>query len=332
MEHVRWGILGTASIARRLVIPAIQLSDSGTVVAVASRELEKAEDFAAKLNIPRAFGSYRELIDSPTVDAVYIPLTNDLHLHWILEAIKVGKHVLCEKPITLNASEVQQIQAAAEGTGLFVMEGIVSHFHPVHQRARELALEGVVGDVHLIRLSLAADFSERQSDFRWKKELGGGGLLDLGCYCIRTARFLLGTEPTSVSATGIFDQETDVDINTAILLKFDGGVTAMIDCGILSMPRNVYEIIGAKGKIVVETPFGYGTQTRKLTAYDTRSNVLLEEPITAHQVNVQMETVSKCILLGSEPPVPLTESYQNMRVVDACMSSARSDGSFVALV
>ncbi len=331
MKRVRWGILGTASIARRMVVPAIQRSEWGTVAGVASRELNRAKDFAAQCGIPAAYGSYGEMVNAEDVDAVYIPLTNDLHLPWILASIAAGKHVLCEKPLALNAGEVRRIQAAADGSGLLVMEGICSHFHPVHERVRELVSQGTIGDVHLVRMSVSSDFSERPNDFRWKKELGGGGLLDLGCYCVRTARMILKAEPRSVAAHATFDPETGVDTNMFVMLMFDGGVTAMIDCGILSTFRNGYEVIGTRGKIVVDTPFGNSTETRKLTVYDTRSNVVIEEWPTAHQINVQMDVVSRCIAEGTAAPVPLAESLQNARVLDACMESALQGGCTVAV-
>ena len=331
MKQVRWGILGTASIAKRMVVPSVQRLHFAVVAGVASRNIDKAERFAREFGIPAAYGSYAELVESDGIDAVYIPLTNDLHLPWILESIRHGKHVLCEKPLAMNADEVRRIQEAAKNSGLFVMESVCTYFHPVHRRARELVSQGRIGDVHLVRISLSNDFGGRREDFRWKKELGGGALLDLGGYCVRTARFVLGSEPRLVSAHGTFDPDTGVDTNMSVLLTFGGGGAAMIDTGILSTFRNYYEVIGTRGKIAVETPYGNGTEARTVKVYDVRSNVVLEETLTAHQFFVQMETVSRCILEGKPAPIPLEDSLQTMRVLDACLESALREGVSVPL-
>lgn len=331
MERVRWGVLGTASIAKRQAIPSIQSSQSGVLQAIASRDYAKAAQVAEEFSISRAFGSYQELIESDSVDAVYIPLPNDLHLQWVKEAIRAGKHVLCEKPLGLNADEIQSIQEAAATSGCGVMEGVASHFHPVHQSVVRKVREGTIGEIRFIRMSLGWSFQGKRDDYRWKKEHGGGGLLDIGCYCISHSRMIAGTEPEWVLATATFDPQTDIDTNMGILMQFPDGLTSLVDCGILSASRNYYEVIGTTGKICVETPFGNGNRSRKCTLYDTWGNVVDEEVLTANQFDVQMESVSKCILDGKPLPISLDESLANMRVLDACDESARSGGERVSL-
>lgn len=331
VNRVRWGILGTASIAKRQAIPAIQRSQSGIVTAIASRDYAKAAEAAEEFRIPHAFGSYQELIESEEVDVVYIPLPNDMHVEWIQKATAAGKHVLCEKPLGLNAKEVEVAKKAAEQTGRFVMEGVASHFHPIHNAVVQMVREGSIGELRFIRMTLGWSFEGQRDDYRWKKEHGGGGLLDIGCYCVTHSRHIAGTEPEWVVASATFDPETDVDTNMGIMLQFPGGVTALIDCGILSASRNAYEVIGSHGKIVVETPFGNGNITRKATLYDARGQAVREETLTAHQFDEQMESVSRCILEGKEPPISLEQSMATMRVLDACTESARNGSRQVRL-
>lgn len=331
MERVRWGVLGTASIARRQAIPSIQGSQSGVVQAIASREYQKAAQVAEEFGIPRAFDSYADLVASDEVDAVYIPLPNDMHRPWVLEAIRAGKHVLCEKPLGLDAKEVEEIQDAARGSGLFVMEAVASYFHPVHEYVVNKVREGAIGELRFIRMSLGWSFQGRRDDYRWQKKHGGGGLLDIGCYCIFHSRMIAGSEPEWTVATATYDPETDVDTSMGIFLQFPNGVVSLIDCGILTASRNQYEVIGSDGKIIVETPFGNAVKSRKATCYDAWGKVVSEEVLTAHQFEVQMESVSRCILDGAEPPISLDQSLCNARILDACARSARAGGERVAL-
>ncbi len=331
MERVRWGVLGTASIARRQAIPSIQSSQSGVLQAIASRDYAKAAQMAEEFSVPRSFGSYQELIESDSIDAVYIPLPNDMHLHWTVAAARAGKHVLCEKPLGLNADEIRSIQQIAAETGSRVMEGVASHFHPVHQSVVRKVQEGAIGEPRFIRMSLGWSFQGKRDDYRWKREHGGGGLLDIGCYCVSHSRMIAGGEPEWALATATFDPQTEIDTNMGILLSFPGGLTSLIDCGILTASRNLYEVIGASGKIAVETPFGNGNRSRKWSLYDTWGNVVDEAVLTANQFDVQMESVSRCLLEDKPLPISLDESLANMRVLDACDESARRGGVRVDL-
>ncbi len=331
VKQIRWGILGTASIALRQAIPAINAAESGAVTAIASRNLERATQVAEELGIPNAYGSYEALIESEDVDAVYVPLPNDLHLPWIKRAARAGKHVLSEKPLGLNADEVRQVIAIAEETGRFIMEGVASHFHPIHHRAAERIREGAVGDPRFVRVSLGWSFEGRRDDYRWQKRHGGGGLLDIGGYCVYAARLVIGAEPEYVVSRANFDPESGVDTNVAIMLGFPGGVNALIDCGILSASRNCYEIIGSAGKIVVDSAFGNRNQQRKISLFDVHGGLKDEELVVAQQFELQFEAVSRHILEGKAPPLPLSESLANAQVVDACMESAQNGGTPVRL-
>jgi len=321
-EFVRWGILGTASIARRQAIPAMQSSPFARAHAIASRSLEKARECAQEAGIPRAFGSYQELLETDEIDAVYIPLPNDLHLPWIEKAARAGKHVLCEKPLGLDVGQVRKAQEIAETYGVQVMEGVSSYFHPIHHEAAKWVREGRIGDVLFVRASLGWSLSDRPSDFRWQRAHGGGALLDLGGYLVATSRLLTGDEPRSVMARST-SQADGVDFNTAIMLCFPKA-TALLDCGLLSASRNGYEVIGVDGRIAVDQPFGNRVSSRSIRWFDAKGNLKAEVSFEANQFQREIDMVSKALLEGTSLPFPLSESLKNTCVLDACRRSLES--------
>lgn len=326
--RVRWGILGTASIARRQAIPAMQASPYARAVAIGSRSLERAQEVATSLGVATAYGSYEQVLEDPSVDAVYIPLPNDLHLTWIERAVQAGKHVLCEKPLGLNAGEVRRVQELVASSRVQVMEGIASHFHPIHRQAAEWIQEGRIGQPVVIRASLGWSFRERPQDYRWQKRHGGGALLDLGGYLVHTARILAGDEPIEVMAKATI-AAGEVDVNTAVMLIFPQ-TTALLDCGLLSAARNQYEVIGTDGKIVVDQPFGNRVMERTIRLFNEKGQPLCEEAFAAHQFQREIDEVSKALVQGSALPIPLSESLANARILDACRDSIEK-GTPVAL-
>ncbi|HHW09842.1 MAG TPA: Gfo/Idh/MocA family oxidoreductase [Firmicutes bacterium] len=331
MEKVRWGILGTASIARRHAIPAIKLVPFAEVAAIASRDGSKAAAMAQEFGIPRAFAGYDELLAKADIDAVYIPLPNDMHLTWIEKAAAAGKHVLCEKPLGLNAEEVRRVMEIARKTGRYIVEGVTSYFNPLHRRVAELIAEGRIGEVRSIHINLGWSFRDKPGDFRWRKEQGGGALLDIGGYCVSTARRLAGAEPGWVSAAALFHPEHGVDTDMAMLLAFVNGVRAVIDFSLFSAYRNEYSVVGTTGRIKVENPFGNGAGTRRILLTDIGGAPALEEEVTAYQMKEQFATVSRCFLQGEAPSPTLEESLANAMVLDACLQSAAADGAKVTL-
>lgn len=322
-EFVRWGILGTASIARRQAIPAMRSSPYARAQAIASRSPERARQLALENGIPRAYGSYQELVEADDVDAVYIPLPNHLHLAWIERAAAAGKHVLCEKPLGLGATQVQQVQEIASRFGVQVMEGISSLFHPVHHEAARWIREGRIGDVVVVRASLGWSL-ENPSDYRWRAELGGGALLDLGGYLVATARLLTGEEPLAVVARSMLGTG-GADVNTSIMLSF-ATATALLDCGLASASRNGYEIIGSRGRIVVDHPFGNRTPSRTIRWFDAKGTLKHEERFEGNQFQREIDAVSEALLRGAPLPIPLAESLKIARVLDACRASAITGG------
>ena len=224
MNKIRWGVLSTAKIGREKVIPATQVSDTGVVTAIASRDLAHAQkSVASQLGIEKAFGSYEELLADADVDAVYIPLPNHMHVPWTLRAIEAGKHVLCEKPIALTAVEAQElVDAAAAHPQLKVMEAFMYRFHPQWLTARQLVRDGRIGELRTIHTDFSY-FNDDPRNIRNKVEMGGGALMDIGCYPISLSRFIFGEEPARVLGDTSRDPETEVDILTSAVLEFDVG-------------------------------------------------------------------------------------------------------------
>ena len=355
LDIVRWGILGAASIARRHAVPAINAVPEARAVAVASRDINKAKAFAAELGIERAYGNYEALLGDTDIDAVYIPLPNHLHLQWIEKALQAGKHVLCEKPLGLQAVDVRLIMQWAQAAQRLVVEGVTSYFNPIHEQAAQLIKAGDVGELRFISISLGWSFADKPDDFRWRPEQGGGALYDIGGYCISTARRLAGREPEQVTAVARYRSESgrddgrgagdgpcagdgrcvghdhDVDTDMAVMLTFSHGLNALIDFSLLSAFRNEYTAIGSSGKLTVEMPFGNGAARRTIRLWDVRGGSAGKCAVDAHQMQAQFRAVSQAIASGGPSPLPLTESLANAVILDACRSSAQAGGCCVRL-
>src|SRR6476469_1381452 len=254
MQKIRWGVLSTAKIGREKVIPATQRSTLGTVVAIASRGPTQAKDVAAKLGIERAYGSYDELLSDPNVDAVYIPLPNHMHVPWSLRAIAAGKHVLCEKPIGLSVLEAEELaNVAAAAPQLKVMEAFRYRFHPQWQTARQLVRDGRIGDLRTIEAHFSY-YNDDPLNIRNQPGMGGGGLMDIGCYPISLSRFLFGGEPARLMAHIELDPTIQIDRLVSAVLEFAAG-TATFTCGTQIAPFQRVNIIGTTGRIEIEIPF-----------------------------------------------------------------------------
>ena len=219
----QWGILSAANIARKRFVPGIQSGTEGQAAAVAARDGDRAREFAAELGIPRAYGSYEELLADPEIDGVYIGLPNSLHTEWTIRAAQAGKHVLCEKPLSKRAADVERMAAACEQAGVLLMEAFMWRHHPQHARVKELLAAGAVGEPTFVRAShaFAMDAERRgKPDVRVQPRLDGGSLMDIGCYPLNAARFLFDDEPTEVTALQRFDTSLGVDTSLAMLLRF----------------------------------------------------------------------------------------------------------------
>ena len=229
MARVRWGILSTANIGTEKVIPAMQHGDLCEILAIASRSIETAVEVARRLGIPKAYGSYEELLEDPEINAIYNPLPNHLHVHWSIRALEAGKHVLCEKPIGLSSAEGQQlVDAGKQHPNLKLMEAFMYRHHPQWQRARQIVREGGIGKLLTIQ-SAFSYFNDDGDNIRNRADIGGGGIMDIGCYPISLSRFIFDAEPTRVVSTLDRDPSFQTDRRASVILDF-GGLTSTFTC------------------------------------------------------------------------------------------------------
>lgn len=328
MGKIRWGVLSTARIGAEKVIPAMQLGEYCTVTAIASRKLEKAQATARQLGIGKAYGSYEELLADPDVDAVYIPLPNHLHVPWSIKALKAGKHVLCEKPIGLSTAEAQQLlDAARKFPRLKVMEAFMYRHHPQWRRAKQLVAEGRIGEVRTIQ-SFFSYYNTDPDDIRNRADIGGGGLMDIGCYCISLSRFIFGAEPRRVCGIMEHDPEFKVDRLASGILEFSNGASTFTCATQLASYQRV-NIFGTKGRIEIEIPFNAPPdQPCKVWYEEDGANIEEVALEICNQYTIQGDLFSRAVLEDKEAPVPLEDAVANMRVIEALACSAKS-GSWV---
>ncbi len=328
-RRVRWGVISTANIGRAAVNPAIQASRNGELVAVASRDAERARDFAAAHGIARHFGSYEALLDDPDLDAVYVPLPNSLHRPWTVRAAERGKHVLCEKPLALDAAECREMAAAAEANGVKLMEAFMYRLHPRTERVVEMAGSGAVGEVRAVRSAFTFRLT-RPDNIRLNAALGGGALMDVGCYCVNVSRTVLGAEPESVQATAGW-AESGVDSELAGMMRFPGGAVAHFDCALTMERCEYYEVAGTDGYLRVPDAFLPGTGDVKIEEYGGRAARSEHAVAGDDEYRLMVEHFADCVLYDRPVRYPPAEAASNMRVIEALYRSARAGGSVVSL-
>jgi predicted dehydrogenase len=326
-KKVRWGVLSTANIGLRKVLPAMQRGEFTTVTAIASRNLAKAKEAAAALEIPTAYGSYEELVADPNVDAIYNPLPNQLHVPWTIEAAEAGKHVLCEKPISLTVAEAETLLAVRERTGVKIGEAFMVRSHPQWLRMRALIDEGRIGQLRAV-MGCFSYFNVDPANIRNHEEYGGGALLDIGCYLIQAARYSFGQEPSRVVASIDRDPQMHVDRLTSALLEFEGG-QAIFTCSTQLIAYQRLQFFGTKGRIEIEIPFNAPKDRPTRIFLDgngdlSGSGITTEEFAICDQYTLQGDEFSKAILNDTEVPVPLEEAIRNMRVIEAIFRSAET--------
>lgn len=254
MKKLRWGIIGAANIAKQQVIPAIQQTKDAEIIAIASRSEEKAQQFASNFKIPNVYNSYEALIESPEVDAVYIALPNTHHKKWALAAIRAKKHVLCEKPIVLHASDLKELQSESCKQGVILMEAFMYRFHPQMAKAKELLRQGVIGEVLTIRSRFHFTIEDWDNDIRLSPNLGGGVFNDIGCYPLNAIHYLIEESPINVQAlAGRSDKQ--VDTHVAVQLNYPSGILAQIDASFYAPMTNTIDIVGTKG--TMQLPFAF---------------------------------------------------------------------------
>jgi predicted dehydrogenase len=324
---VKWGVLGVASIARRKVIPAMQQGKNSEIAAIASRELGKAQEAAARLGIAKAYGSYEQMLADPDIEAIYNPLPNHLHVPWSIKAMEAGKHVLCEKPISLNAAEAKQLLAVRDRTGMKCGEAFMIRSHPQWLRARELVRSGKMGELRAIAASFSY-FDREVHSIHNNLDGGGGALLDIGCYPINTSRFIFGEEPAKVVALVERDPEMKIDRLTSAILAYPSG-QAVFTCSTQLVYHQSMEIFGTHGRIVMELPYSAPLDLPTNIIIDEgrkgEGNLTITETIPAcNQYTLQGDAFSKAIREDGEVPVPLEDAIKNMAVIDAIFRSGVS--------
>lgn len=321
-EIIRWGILSTAKIGVQKVIPAMQNSKFGKVTAICSRSAEQVQNIATQLNIEKAYSSYEELLADPEIDAVYNPLPNHMHVEWTLKALKAGKHVLCEKPIGLNKNEAIHLQnEAAKFPELKVMEAFMYRFHPQWQKTIELINAGTIGNVKTVQ-TFFSYYNVDPANIRNKPEVGGGALMDIGCYCISFPRFIFGEEPEAVSGYMDLDPVMGTDRLTSGILKFPDGKSATFTCSTQLTPFQRAHIFGDQGQIIVEIPVNAPpTETTKITLVTkTGTEEILFD--AGDQYTLQADAFASSVINKKEVPTPLTDAIGNMAVIDAIKESS----------
>ena len=317
-RKVKWGVLGAARIAIEKVIPGMQQGEWGEVTAIASRDLVKAEAAAKQLGIPRAYGSYEELLADPEIEAIYNPLPNHLHVPWSMAAIEAGKHVMCEKPVSMTVAECRQLMAARDRHSVKAGEAFMVRSHPQWLRTRELVRSGALGELRSVIMGFSYN-NRDPGNIRNVLEFGGGGLMDIGCYPIQLSRFLFGSEPRRVSALMERDPGMGVDRLTSGMLEFEGG-QAVFTCGTQMTPFQRTHVLGTKGRVEVEIPVNAPPDgpTRIMV------NDAVEECAVCDQYTLQGDAFSRAIREGGEVPTPLEDSLRNMAVIEALFRSART--------
>ncbi len=325
-KKIRWGILSTAKIGREKVIPALQKCSNGSVNAICSRNQEQAAATAKLLDIGKAYGSYEELLNDREIDAVYIPLPNNLHVEWTIKAMQAGKHVLCEKPIGASAAEAEKlVEEAKKYPNLKVMEAFMYRFHPQWQKAKVLIAEGVLGDIKAVQ-SFFSYFNIDPKNIRNNADVAGGALMDIGCYCVSFPRFLFESEPKRVVSCIDRDPEWKTDRLTTAIMDFGNGKISTFTCSTQLMPHQRVNILGTNGHIEIEIPVN--------APKDASSKIWLRTKIGSEEIAVeavdqytlQGEAFAQSILDNSPVPTDLSDAANNMKAIEAIFKSAETNG------
>jgi D-xylose 1-dehydrogenase (NADP+, D-xylono-1,5-lactone-forming) len=322
ISPVRWGALGCARVFERRMVPGFRAAANADLVAVASRSWDKAKATAAKHGIPRAYGSYEELLRDPEIEAVFIPLPNDLHCEWTVRALDAGKHVLCDKPLCLSYADAKRMADAAQAANLRLMEGFMWRHHPQHARVREIVAGGEIGNVKHFQGRFTYPAAPDPTNIRWHPEQGGGALMDVGVYPVNAARYYAGAEPEAVYCAFTGDPATGVDTRATMLLEWSDGRTASLLGGFDQTFASRFEISGETGVITIERAFQIGeagVNVHVQVGDDTRA-----EPFPhTDQYGLEIAHFSACVRDTALPLTPGEDGAAQMRVVEALIRSAR---------
>ena len=318
MRPVKWGIVSTAHI-NRLVIPPAQASDKCDLIAVASRDAARAETYAREWGIERSYGSYEALLDDPDVDAVYISLPNSMHCEWSIRAVEAGKHVLCEKPLSRRAAEVEAAFDAADRSGRLLSEAFMWRHNPQTQKLTELVDAGAVGAPRVIRSSFSFTIEDDPDNVRLLSGLDGGALMDVGCYCVSAAR-LLGGEPRHAAGVQVLGGN-GVDVVFAGVMLQDNGVMAHFDCGFVLPSRDELEVIGEEGSLFLDDPWHAHAPLIEIR-HDGAVERVETERVNSYQL--ELENLSEAIRGEAEPLLGRADAVGKARALEALYAAAAS--------
>jgi predicted dehydrogenase len=326
-KKVRWGVFGAAAIAVKKVIPGMQKGEWCEIAGIASRDRGKAEEAARSLGIAKAYGSYEEMLADPSIDAVYNPLPNNLHVPWTVRAAEAGKHVLCEKPLSMTVEEARPLLAVRDRTGVKMGEAFMVRCHPQWLRTRELIAAGRIGSLRSIA-GFFSYFNTKPENIRNRPETGGGGLMDIGCYMIQASRFMFGEEPSRVMGLIENDPEMGIDRLTSSILDFPSG-QSIYTCSTQLVPYQRLQFLGTKGRIEIEVPVNAPNDRPTRIFIDDGRDLLgggisIETFPVCDQYTLQGDAFSRAIRENTEVPVSIEDGIRNMAVIEATFRSAKS--------
>jgi predicted dehydrogenase len=326
MERVRWGVLSTAKIGMSKVTPAIQRAENSEVVAIASRSPDKAAEAAGRLGIPSSYGSYEELLDAEDIDALYIPLPNDMHAEWTVKAAAAGKHILCEKPLGMSSAQAEEMVAACDESGVKLAEAFMYRHHPSWIEALRRVGNGSIGDLQAVQ-SWFSYYNDDPTNIRNRVENGGGAVMDIGCYNVNLSRLLFGAEPTAIDAVVRRDPEMGVDIVSSAVLQFPGGGQSSFTCAIRAEDYQRVHIFGTRGRIEMEIPFNIPPD-RATRIFVTAGGDPPADPATetiefepADQYTIQARLFAQAVLDDTDVPVPASDAVANMKVIETILAN-----------
>ena len=318
MNKVRWGVLGTAGIARSTTIPAMRQADNCVLYAIAGRSVDKARDFQTQFGFEKAFDSYDALLADPAVEAVYVPLPNDLHREWVIRAVRAGKHVLCEKPLALSAAQAEEMFDEAEKNGVCLMEAYAYQHSPIVAALKRELDNGAIGEVRYMESAFLGGMP-KPADYRWRKEAGGGAVYDLGCYAVSMALRMLGSEPKEVQAAARFC-DRGVDLFASMIMTWEGGATANLYCGMLKDTHRLdrFHILGTKGDLWSPVAFNQAGEIPYTVVHD---GVTETKTVSCpNNYRLEVEQLGRCIREGEKPLVTREFSLMAARTLDRVLA------------
>jgi len=314
MKHLKWGIIGTGMIANNFA-RNLKTTDKATLLAVASRSKDKVKDFAGKYEIPKTYGNYEELLKDSEIGAIYIALPNNLHAEWIIKCAEAVKHVLCEKPITVNRKELEKVLEVVKKCDVFFMEAFMYRCHPQWAKIKQIIADGVIGEVRAIKSTFSYNMGMALENIRMSNPAAGGGLMDVGCYCVSFSRLIAGEEPIKANCVGYIGKESRVDQQTAGILIFPSGAVASFECGTQVNIPTAGNIYGSKGSISVENPwFATKGTTKVFVRVDKEEVITVESDVELYAKEAL--TVAEYLDARQTPAMSWNDSLGQMRAMD----------------